>query len=223
MISKCFVVPYFGVYPPWMEHWLANSVHLKALGYDFLFDTDEADFRRRVRRILDIECPPMHGTGKVWDFRPALGLLYEEELTGFDFWGHTDFDCVYGRVDRFVSDEFLQEIDMHSDCRDYVNGCWSLYRNTSQMRDLFMEEPFWHPIMEDPEPSGWAEKQFSEIVGFAHDEGRLVKAWTQWQIFEPSELALLRLAPDNRLLCGRSEVFMAHFRRTKAYPAGCLP
>jgi hypothetical protein len=222
VISKCLVCPYFGEYPPWWKHWLANTEHLRELGYEFLFDNDEDAFRERVRRVLDIECPPMFGTGKVWDFRPALGLLYREELRGFDFWGHTDFDCVYGRVDQFVTDDFLREIDMHSDCADYVNGPWSLYRNTTQMRELFLEEPMWQPIMEDPVPTGWAEKEFSEIIRFAHDEASLVKAWTQWQIFEPSELGLLRLAAGGRLLCGKSEVFMAHFRRTKVYPAGCV-
>lgn len=222
MISKCLVCPYFGKYPPWMDHWLANSEHLRELGYEFLFDDEEDEFRERVRRVLDIECPPMRGTGKVWDFRPAFGMLYEKELAGFDFWGHTDFDCVYGRVNLFVTDEFLQDIDMHSDCRDYVNGPWSLYRNTAQMRDLFMEEPMWQPIMEDPEPSGWAEKEFSEIIRFAHDEARLVKAWTQWQVFEPHELSQLWLSPGSGLTLNGREVFMAHFRRTKVYPAGCV-
>lgn len=222
MISKCLVCPYFGEYPPWWKHWLSNTEHLRDLGYEFLFDNDEDAFRKRVRRVLDIECPPMWGTGKVWDFRPALGLLYREELTGFDFWGHTDFDCVYGRLDQFVSDEFLQDIDMHSDCRDYVNGPWSLYRNTTQMRELFFEEPLWEELMQEPEPNGWAEFAFSGLIRAAHDEGQLVKAWTQWQVFEERDLAELWLASEGRLTLRGEEVFMAHFRRTKVYPAGCV-
>jgi hypothetical protein len=221
VISKCLVCPYFGEYPPWWPHWLSNSEHLRELGYEFLFDTDEDAFRARVRRVLDIECPPMWGTGNVWDFRPALGLLYKEELTGFDFWGHTDFDCVYGRVDQFVTDKFLQEIDMHSNHDTYVCGPWSLYRNTELMRTLFQQEPLWAEIMESPTPSGWAEFSFSEIVAAMHDEGQLVKAWTKWQTASQDNFDRLHLDGD-RLIDGRDEVMMAHFRRTKVYPAGCI-
>lgn len=222
MIRKLLICPYFGDLPSWYDHWLSNTEHLRELGYDFLFDRNEDEFRQRVRRILDIECPPMWGTGNVWDFRPAFGLLYKKELEGFDFWGHTDFDCVYGRVDQWVTDGFLQDLDMHSDCADYVNGPWSLYRNTPQMRDLFAQEPLWQVFMEDPEPNGWAEREFSELIRFAHDEGDLVKAWTQWQIFEPHDLAELWLASEGRLTLRGEEVFMAHFRRTKVFPAGCV-
>lgn len=221
MISKCLVCPYFGEHPPWWKHWLRNSEHLHELGYEFLFDRNEDEFRKRVRRVLGIECPSMWGTGKIWDFRPALGLLYEKELAGFDFWGHTDFDVVYGRVDQFVTDEFLQDLDMHSDCADYVNGPWSLYRNTTQMRELFMEEVMWEEMLTEPEPNGWAEFSFSGLIRAAHDEGSLVKAWTQWQVFEERDLNELWMA-DGRLTLRGQEVFMAHFRRTKVYPPGCV-
>lgn len=191
---------------------------MRELGYEFLFDTDEVAFRDRVLDRLGVVCPPMTGTGKMWDFRPALGLLYEDEARGFDFWGHTDFDVVYGRVDRWVSDEFLSTVDMHSNCYEYVNGCWSLYRNTPLMRDLFMRESSWGKIMERRLPTGWAEKEFSKVIVAARDVRR---KWTQWQAFGDEDLAALRL-DGNRLWLHDEEIMMAHFRRTKAWPAGCV-
>jgi hypothetical protein len=163
----------------------------------------------------------MEGTGKVWDYRPALGLLYEDETTGFDFWGHTDFDVVYGRVEQWVTDVFLERLDMHSNCTSYVNGCWSLYRNTRLMRTLFQDEPLWQPIMEDVRPHGWAEKEFSKLIADAHRERSLRKAWTQWQVFGDNDLDSLRFDGD-RLMVDNTEVMMAHFRRTKRYPPGCV-
>jgi hypothetical protein len=215
------ICPFFGELPPWMPQWTHNTERMAELGYNFLFDEDEDSFRERVGDILGFTCPALYGSGKIWDFRPALGLLYEEECKGYDFWGHTDFDCVYGRVEMFVTDEFLQEIDMHSNCATYVNGCWSLYRNTDQMRELFMETEFWGEEMTDPRPTGWAEKEFSGLIAHFHEEGRLVKAWTQWQEFEAHRLAQLRF-DEEKLICGKEEVMMAHFRRTKVYPVGCL-
>ena len=66
MISKVLICPYFGALPSWYEHWLRNTERMLRHGYDFLFDTDEADFQKRVKRTLGIECPPMTGTGRFW-------------------------------------------------------------------------------------------------------------------------------------------------------------
>ncbi len=107
MIKKLFICPYFGTLPSWFDSYLANIELLKPLGYDWHVTTNLKLFRERVGDILGIQCPIVPGTGKVWDYRPALGVLFAEEVKGYDYWGHTDFDCVYGRVDRFVGDEFL--------------------------------------------------------------------------------------------------------------------
>lgn len=215
------ICPYFGEPPTWMEAFLANFHRLHPLGYELLIDTDEQSFRDRVEYCFGITCPPMFGTGKVWDFRPALGQLYSRELRDFHFWGHVDFDVVLGRVERWVSEEFLMGLDMHSNCASYVNGSWSLYRNTPQMRNLFMECRDWRGKLRIPHPTGWAEVEFSKIIEQAANAGRLTKMWTQWQVFEAHELARLRFDGE-RLMCGEREVMMAHFRRTKVYPPGCL-
>lgn len=225
MIEKLLICPYFGEYPSWMEHFLENAKRLQPLGYSLLIDDDEDAFRDRVREKLEIEPPELlWGTGKTWDFRPALGCLYQDELEGrhFDFWGHVDFDVVFGRVDQFVTDEFLQPLDMHSNCPAYVNGSWSLYRNTPQMCDLFKEEPHWAWYMEAEEPNGWAEKSFSRLISHGHKEGRLKKAWTEWQVYQPALLAGLYWE-DEKLMCQGVEQMMAHFRRTKVYPPRLLP
>ena len=51
MISKCLIVPYFGEYPERMPRWLANTKRMKTLGYDFLFDTDEGDLKKRDKEV----------------------------------------------------------------------------------------------------------------------------------------------------------------------------
>lgn len=107
MIKKLMICPYFGILPPWFDSYLANIEMLKPLGYDWHITTNLKLFKERVGDILGIKCAIVPGTGKVWDYRPAFGVLFAKELKRYDYWGHTDFDCVYGRVDRFVTDEFL--------------------------------------------------------------------------------------------------------------------
>jgi len=222
-ISKCMVVPYFGQYPEWFDLWMRNTERMREHGYDFLFDTDEQDFRKRVWRKLGIECPPMNGTGRVWNFRPAFGMLYEDEIKEFDFWGHTDFDCVYGRVEDWVTANFLDGLDVHSNHDDYICGPWTLYRNTPVVNTMFQATGEWKERMEGDDWShGWAEKGFTQIVDNFHAEGLIRRQYTKWQTRSQDDFSTCVLHEDGRLTEGGTECMMLHFRRTKQYPVGCV-
>src|SRR3990167_125719 len=160
-IKKVFITPYFGDFPEWMDKFKAHFEEvLRPKGYDWILDTDLEGFKARVKRKLNIEYPGLPGTGKVWDYRGALGFLYEEEIRGYEFWGHCDFDMVFGDVDKWVTDEFLAELDVHSNHISYVNGCWSLYRNTQKVNTLFMGTD-WKKYMTGGDVNGWIEGPFS--------------------------------------------------------------
>lgn len=202
---------------------MRNTERLREQGYDFLFDQDEKDFQARVKRVLGIECPPMTGTGRVWNFRPAFGELYAEELEGFDWWGHTDFDCVYGRVERWYSDEYLSGIDITANHHDYISGPWTLYRNNPEVNGLYTETDEWMERMEGEDYShGWAEKGFTEIVDRAHSEGRITRRYDCWQTKDWNSFDTLGLGGNGALMEGNTEVALCHFRRTKEYPRGCI-
>lgn len=221
MISKVFICPYFGDLPPWIGQWRKNTERMRQHGYDFLFDDDEEAFGTRVRRVLGIECPPMAGTGNVHNFRPALGLLYADEIAGFDYWGHTDFDCVYGRVERWMTEGFLAGLDVFSNHDDYISGPWTLYRNTPLVRSLFLRTDEWVARMSQEDTWGWAEKGFTYIVDEAHDDGEINRCYAKWQSRYPHDFSKLRLRPNGALLEEGREIMMSHFRHVKEWPAGC--
>ena len=220
MIRKLLICPYFGEFPSWMPKWECSVARLAPLGYDVLVDTDEAAFRVRVEHILGVTVPPgIYGTGKTWDYRAALGVLYADELDGYDFWGHTDFDCVYGRVDQFVTDDLLDGLDVFSNHDVYQCGCWALYRNIPVVNELFAARvPDWRSHLEDGAPTAWVEESFSRAVEAADGRGDLRKLWVQWQAFTVGALDALRQDPDGALYVNDQEVMMAHFRRTKEWP-----
>jgi len=132
-LKKLILTPYFGRFPEWMGKFEAPT------GYDWLLDTDLHSFKNRVRKKLGMEYPAVYGIPKVWDYRCALGLLYEEELNGYDFWATMDFDMVFGRVNEFFHDEVLSTLDLWSNHDTYVCGCWTLYRNCERVNNLFKE------------------------------------------------------------------------------------
>lgn len=212
-------MPYFGPFPSWIESYNKHfEEQLRPKGYDLLVDTDLEGFKKRVKDKIGIEYLGLPGTGKIWDFRASLGLLYEDEIKGYDFWGHTDYDCVYGDVEKWVSDEFLNELDVHSNHDEYVNGPWTLYRNNSTVNNLFFRSD-WRKYMEIPQPTGWIEKPYSRTL----EESGLRYKYTFWQgdpyQYEPRlKLKDGKLYQDIKHNGEWEEIMTFHFRRSKRWP-----
>lgn len=206
-LRKIFIMPYFGPLPEWYDKFELPK------GYDILLDTDLEGFKKRVKEKLGIDYPGLPGTGKVWDYRCALGLLYEDEIKGYDFWGHTDFDVVFGDVDKWVTDEFLANLDVHSNHDTYVCGCWSLYRNTSRVNNLFMQRMNWQEFLIKPEANGWVEDAFSRMLEFSG----LRYKYTFWQGNPWAEKVNLEKR-DGKLYQDGQEIMMFHFRHSKVWP-----
>ena len=212
MLHKLFICPFFGPLPHWMPKYIDHLGHLKNHGYDFLITHDLEDFNERCEKKLGFKSTIVPGTGKLWDYRCALGELYEEEIKGYDFWGHTDFDCVYGDVSKWVTDEFLGELDIHSNHHSYICGPWTLYRNTPHINSLFRKSPVWKERMLETKPSGWVEFEFSRTV-----ESYPRYKYTYWQGIDPQDTSSITF-DGTRLFDHGTEVMMVHFNRNKVWP-----
>jgi len=212
MLKKIFIMIWFGPLPEWTDQWIANMERLKPLGYDYLMFTNLEMFKARVRDKLDLEPNILPQTGKPWDYRAMLGVLFEEEIKGYDFFGHTDFDCVYGNVDKWVTDEFLDGLDVHSNHNEYICGPWTLYRNIKEVRELYMKTPSWRPILMDQRSTGWVEMEYSRLL----ENSGLRYKYTLWQNKDFNIDKNIRW--DNGLYDGDEEIMMFHFKRTKRYP-----
>ena len=219
---NCLLIcPYFGEFPSWMAHYWVNASRLADHGYTIFVPQDEDDFRARVRAKMGIECPPMWGTGNVWDFRPALAELYDDVVEEYDWWGHTDFDCVYGRVENYMTPQYLDGVDIYANHHDYICGAWTLYRNTEVVNSLFRESPVWQQKMEDPNPTGWAEVEYTHVVDAAHAAGRINRKYEVLQTRDWNRFDSCWLREDGALMEGNDERMLAHFRRSKVYPERC--
>lgn len=206
-MKKIFIMPFFGKMPEWYDKFELPK------GYDLLLDTDLEGFKKRVKEKLGIDYPGLPGTGKVWDYRCALGFLYQDEIKEYDFWGHTDFDVVFGDVDKWVSDEFLSQLDVHSNHDTYVCGCWSLYRNSDRVNKLFMQRMNWQEFLDKPNANGWVEDAFSRMLEYSG----LRYKYTFWQ-GNPYTTEPRLEKRDGKLYQDGQEIMMFHFRRSKVWP-----
>lgn len=214
-LRKLIITPFFGTLPPWFDKFRENFDNtLGRQGYDWLRTDDLEDFNDRCERKLGFRSPIIPGTGKLWDYRCALGLLYEEELKGYDYWVTMDYDMVFGNVNAWFSDLLLKELDVWSNHHSYVCGCWTLYRNCEEVNELFKQHPEWRSLLRFQGISGWVETDYSIIL---EKRSRLRYKYSFYQGWPYTETPNLWFT-DGKLYQDGEEIPMFHFRRSKSWP-----
>src|SRR5215218_1953630 len=145
--SVRLVVPYFGARPSYFPLVVRSMAANPDISWLLLTEQpvpdappnvavqlcEFEDFASRVRSFFDFEIS-LERPYKMCDFRPAFGEIFAEELAGYDFWGHSDLDVVFGRirdhlpVAAFEADKIL------------FNGNFSLYRNSAETAGWYRHE-----------------------------------------------------------------------------------
>lgn len=137
---------YFGELPPFAPL-VFRSMGMNR-GLDWILVTDSApemelppNVTVRVRSLRSIadRCGVLCGFPveirhpyDICSLRPAFGLCFEEDLRGYDYWGHVDMDVIYGDILRFLPDTVLETHD-----RILCRGHLSIYRNNDAVNHAF--------------------------------------------------------------------------------------
>lgn len=149
-MKKCaFIIPYFGKFNNYFQLFLNSCKYNQ--DYDWLIFTDdktEYNYPQNVkvkyttfswlenlieeRLNIKVNIQDMH---KICDFKPAYGLIFEDYLKEYDFWGHCDCDLIFGELNQFLTEKLLSEYD-----KIFTQGHCVLYKNTPIVNKAFMSE-----------------------------------------------------------------------------------
>ena len=170
MKKIAYVVPYFGKFPKGFQFWLQSCGCNKTI--DWLIFTDDYsnykypenvkvrymtfdDLKTKVQKIFDFNIS-LEKPYKLCDYRPAYGEIFEEELSGYDFWGYCDIDLVWGNIREFYTNEVLEKYEKIG-----FFGHSTLYKNNKEVnrryRTYFEGELYYKDV-------------YSSEKGFAFDE-----------------------------------------------------
>ena len=205
--SVCLVACYFGAPPGWINHYLLSCAYNPST--DFLIITDQEDFpvvppNVRVKRLsrssferlatnkIGLEIALSHPR-KLCDFKPTYGHLFEEFLDGWDYWGYTDLDVIYGDLRRFLSTAMLQEYDVFTARREFLVGHFTLFRNNRRMRTLYQQSADFRATLRSPQVLSFDEcgKQWRQrILGEPLSDGATCDSMTH---------VVHRLMADNKV------------------------
>jgi len=161
------------------------------------------------------------------DYYPAHGLLFDKWIGGADFWGHCNWDMVFGRLDKWFDDKFLSDCDIFGNDPDAINGIFSLYRNTPFINHLFKEHPLWKEAFAyvgSDNPYVFDETCMTDLCKKVSKEGR-IRFKTDWLLSNDHQdghevIPKLKMKKDGSLidLVKKKEVPMFHFSGTKKWP-----
>lgn len=171
-MKKCLIVCWYGVFPDYFDIWKKSCESNP--DYDFLIFTDQEvnidAANIKVKRVLLSELKTLIGSKlklgvalekpyKLCDFRPAYGVIFEDYLVDYDYWGHCDIDQIFGKISYFLPDNTIKQYE-----RINHNGHFSLYKNNEKINNLFRMggSPFnWKEVFTNPE--NYAFDEFSGI------------------------------------------------------------
>ncbi|WP_317146498.1 DUF6625 family protein [Endozoicomonas sp. 8E] len=168
---------YFGRWPFWIDFFFESC--RRNTNYTWIIYTDCVipdsvpnniifrptsfeEYCHLVSKKLKINFRPSNPY-KLCDIKPALGYIHSDDLHECDFWGYTDIDVIYGRLETFFTPEKMSKYDIISSGFRRVWGFLCLLRNSSEVKSLFKKVPDWKEKFEDCNHKAFDEKDFSDL------------------------------------------------------------
>jgi len=177
----CLVANYFGKLPGWFPAYLLSCNFNSDI--DWLITSDQSpppdlppnvrwihngisDFSKLVSRKLNIkyELDPSQAR-KIVDLKPAFGKVFEDFLSGYDYWGHSDVDIIWGRIRHGIQGPLSKGYDIISSRIKKIGGHFTIYRNTPYLSSLFKDIPgYLDEILIIPDILIADEKQWTQLL-----------------------------------------------------------
>lgn len=136
---------YYGKFPDWMSYWLKSCEENPTIDFKIVTDIEIGDLPSNVEIIrLTMEevkalfdrklgfSVSLSKPYKLCDFRPLYGLLLEDYISEYDYWGHCDFDLIWGNIRKFINEYNIEKYD-----KFLPLGHLSLYKNTREVNTYF--------------------------------------------------------------------------------------
>ena len=146
------IIPYFGKLPKFFPYFLLTAKRNQKI--DFLIYTDQNvdqfeilnadniafktlsfdDLRKKVQSKFDFKIS-LKTPYKLCDYKVAYGLIFEEELKGYDYWGFCDTDVLLGDIFQFLEEHNFFENDY---ARYGLLGHLQIFKNSQEVNRIFM-------------------------------------------------------------------------------------
>lgn len=158
------LICYYGNFPWYFKYFLHSCTFNQTINFLIFTDIEyneaiPANVTFMKKSIADIILLATEKLGlsvniefpyKLCDYKPAYGAIFSDYIQGYDFWGQSDIDVIYGDIRSFITDDLLNEFDFISVRHDYTTGCFALYKNSSFMNNIFKRSKDYKKVFTSP-------------------------------------------------------------------------
>jgi len=159
------LVQYFGKWPEWFDFHLLSCEYNPSIDWLFISDNPTTqkpfpniefykitfpDYEKLLSKKLGFNVV-ISDFYKLCDYKPTLGLVFEEHLKGYDYWGYSDIDIIWGDIRKFLLKEKFQCYNCFSSHCDRLAGHFTLFRNTPYNINLFKMIKNYKALLENKE------------------------------------------------------------------------
>lgn len=146
--SICLVRIWMGKYPAYFDcvlrscggnpdiHWLIitdSPAPKNAPPNVRFYQTTLPELATRFTQKLGRDFSGLQMNGSSIQLKITFGLVFDDLLAGYDFWGHCDIDVIFGNLRKFLTEDILTNHDKIL-CRGHL----TLYRNTDKVNRAFL-------------------------------------------------------------------------------------
>ena len=201
-----FIVCYFGEWPVWFDGFLLSCKHNKDI--DWLFFTDCTLPANYPPNIKFVKCPLNYLSElatkklkftlkitkpyKLCDLKPAYGLVFEDYLEGYDFWGMCDIDVIFGDIKNFVTNNLLNKFDIISSRKRHTSGHFTLFKNNNEINNIFREIDGYRGGLQSLRCRGLDEISLTRHLKQHIDKYKI--SWNTWLLNFPDKVVKLVIA-----------------------------
>lgn len=192
MPSVRFIIVYFGGLPPWFEYFARSCARNPSIDWLILVEEpggqvincpDNLAVHSISRESLEQRVAGALGTAyrfsygyKLCDLKPVYGHLFADFLEGYDYWGYTDLDLVWGDLAGFIEPALEAGFDVISGSRRILVGHCTLIRNEAGMNGLYRKCDGFPAKLLSSEYEVFDEKDFDETARQEATSGR-IRVW----------------------------------------------
>jgi hypothetical protein len=194
MNKICFVVAYFGKWPIWFPAFLQSCKKNPTVNWIFFTDCGSpahhslnvvfynktlSQLRELIKKKIGKESI-LKDAYKLCDYKSAFGILFEDYLKDFDFWGHCDLDIIWGDIRKYTTEEILDKHDIFSTRKRRMSGHFSLFRNTRSINQLFRQSSEFAEVMQKVACRGFDEEGMTRVVARLAQAGSIRVYWPKF-------------------------------------------
>jgi Leucine rich repeat len=190
----CFIVVYFGKWPIWFPAFLCSCARNPTINWIFFTDCDQPAYHsanvvfynktfgeigKIIKKKVGKEAV-LEDLYKLPDYKPTFGILFEDYLDEFEFWGHCDIDIIWGDIRKYTTDEILDKCDIFSTRKGKISGHFSLFRNTPSVNRLFRQSPKFAEVMRQVDCGAFDEEGMTRLIEQLARAGSIRVYWPKF-------------------------------------------